>query len=71
MAVMSEERPRRPGRPPLVNGQRGVPAMTTLPAYVFDELCAIASREGVDLAVVIRYGAERLLDEDRKMPIRL
>ena len=52
-------RPR--GRPPLTVDQRRDVMSTRLPPAVYDELCRIASRQGVSVSRVLRYAAVRLV----------
>jgi hypothetical protein len=67
--LSAPERRRRNGRPPLVEGQVSEPAMTTLPPAVYDEICRIASREGVSVAHVLRYAVVRWLRDERGVSV--
>ena len=55
-------KPRRPGRPPLDPTGAGTRVSVRLKASTYDELYAMASRDGIDVATFIRRVLEVALD---------
>jgi hypothetical protein len=55
---------RRPGRPPLVEGDTTTPVTIRVPSKEYDRVCERASRERVNVPDLIRRGLSRVLHED-------
>jgi hypothetical protein len=54
----------KPGRPPLVIGERSESIHVRLGATAYDRLCERAARDRVSVATVARRAVEQLLDDD-------
>lgn len=63
MGTVTERR--RPGRPPLVEGQASVEAMTRLPQDVFATLCRVARRCDLPVSALIRIAVLRMCQDER------
>ena len=55
---------KRPGRPPLVEGDTTTPVTIRVPSKEYDRACERATRDRVNVPDIIRRGLSRVLDED-------
>jgi hypothetical protein len=56
---VARERRKGPGRPPLVEGERGDRITVTLPIALNEHLCILSIRTGKSVSAIIREAVER------------